>query len=109
MELIKVSADTIGDIKESLKAINVEENYLRIHANAGWGGMSFNLVLDEPVDRDLVEEHDGIHFVINDSLYEMYQGFTIDSVKSNGLTYYKIRPGREMDDSGGCASCTSCG
>jgi len=35
MELLKVSADTIGDIKENLKAINVEENYLRIHANAG--------------------------------------------------------------------------
>lgn len=35
MELINISADTIGDIKESLKAMNSEKNHLRIRGSAG--------------------------------------------------------------------------
>jgi len=71
--------------------------------------MSYNLVLDEPVNSDLVEEHSGLNFVIEKSLYESSKGFTIDSVKKNGLTYYKILPNAENTDGGGCASCSSCG
>lgn len=71
--------------------------------------MSYNLVLDEPVNNDLVEEHNGLHFVIEKSLYESSQGFLIDSVKRDGLTYYKIQPNAEATEGGGCASCSSCG
>ncbi len=69
--------------------------------------MSFNLVLDEPRERDLVEEHDGLSFVVQKSLNESYQGFTIKSVKRNGFTYYSIAPGKE--DAAGCGGCSSCG
>lgn len=71
--------------------------------------MSYNLVLDEPVGSDLVEEHGGLHFVIEKRLYESSQGFLIDSVKRDGLTFYKVIPNAENTDGGGCASCSSCG
>lgn len=35
MELVKISADTVGDIKENLKAMKADKNYLRINASAG--------------------------------------------------------------------------
>ncbi|MDD4775026.1 MAG: hypothetical protein PHG75_00835 [Syntrophomonas sp.] len=70
--------------------------------------MSFGLVLDEPADSDLVQEHDGIKFVVKPDLYESFQGFTIDSVKQNGFTYYSIIPGKQ-DTAGGCSTCSSCG
>lgn len=71
--------------------------------------MSYNLVLDEPVNSDLVEEKDGLNFVINKAMLESSQGFTISSVKRNGLTYYKIIPKVESPSDGGCSSCSSCG
>ena len=71
--------------------------------------MSYNLVLDEPVNSDLVEEHGGLYFVIEKSLYAISQGFSIDSVKRDGLTYYKVIPNAETSDGAGCASCSSCG
>ena len=72
--------------------------------------MSYNLVLDEPVNSDLVEEHSGLNFVIEKTLYESSQGFKVDSVKRDGMTYYKIVPKTEnADGGGGCASCSSCG
>ena len=108
MELVKITADTIEDIKESLKAMKTDQTNLRIRGSAGWGGMSFNLVLDEPAERDLVEEHDGINFVVQKSLHDMYQGFAINSVKRNGFTYYSIMPGKQ-DSAAGCGGCTSCG
>ena len=71
--------------------------------------MSYNLVLDEPVDSDLVEEHSGLNFVIEKSLFESAQGFKVNSVKREGMIFYKIAPNAEPEDSGGCASCSSCG
>ena len=72
--------------------------------------MSYNLVLDEPAKNDKVEEHDGLHFVVEDNLLEMSKGFTISSLQQDGQTYFKILPEKEAADSGGgCSSCTSCG
>jgi hypothetical protein len=71
--------------------------------------MSYNLVLDEPVKSDLVEEHGGLNFVIEKSLYERSQGFKVVSIKRNGMSYYQIAPNVEPQDGGGCASCSSCG
>lgn len=70
--------------------------------------MSFGLVLDEPEENDLVEEHHGINFIVNDSLYETYRGFSINSEDRNGLTYYRIKPENAILDGGGCSSCSSC-
>jgi hypothetical protein len=71
--------------------------------------MSYNLVLDEPVDNDLVEEKNGLKFIINKAMFESSNGFSISSVKRNGLIYYKIMPNVESPSGGGCSSCSSCG
>lgn len=71
--------------------------------------MSYNLVLDEPVGSDIVEEHAGLNFIIDKELYETSNGFTINSFKQNGMTYYRIIPEVQNPDGGGCGSCTSCG
>lgn len=71
--------------------------------------MSYNLVLDEPANSDLVEEHSGLQFIMDKALYESSQGFKIDSVKQNGMTYYKVLPEVEPTNGGGCSSCSSCG
>jgi Fe-S cluster assembly iron-binding protein IscA len=71
--------------------------------------MAYNLVLDEPAKDDKVEEHDGLHFVVEDNLLEMSKGFTISSSQQDGQTYFKILPEKEAADSGGCSSCSSCG
>jgi Fe-S cluster assembly iron-binding protein IscA len=71
--------------------------------------MSYNLVLDEPAKKDKVEEHDGLHFVVEENLYEMTKGFSISSLQQDGQTYFKILPEKEAEGSGGCSSCPSCG
>lgn len=71
--------------------------------------MSYNLVLDEPVGSDLVEAHAGLNFIVDKTLLETSHGFTVNSFKRNGLTYYRITPDAQTPDSGGCASCSSCG
>lgn len=35
MELVNISPDTVGDIKESLKAMNSQKTQLRIRGSAG--------------------------------------------------------------------------
>ena len=57
--------------------------------------MSYNLVLDEPAENDKVEEHDGLHFVVEDNLFEMSKGFTISSFQQKGQNYFKILPEKE--------------
>lgn len=35
MELVRITADTIGDIKETLKTMNTDQTNLRIRGSAG--------------------------------------------------------------------------
>lgn len=71
--------------------------------------MSYNLVLDEPVKTDKVEEHDGLHFIVDDALLEMSKGFTVSSFKEQDQTFFKVLPEKEPADTGGCSTCSSCG
>ena len=71
--------------------------------------MSYSLVLDEPVDSDRVEEHDGLYFVVDEAVYEMSQGFRINTEKREGQTYFSILPNMKSADGGDCSSCPSCG
>ena len=72
--------------------------------------MSYNLVLDEPAKDDKVEEHNGLHFVVENNLLEMSKGFTISSFKEADQTYFSVLPEKPAVDSGdGCSTCSSCG
>lgn len=108
MELITATASVVDDIKQVLSAQGINKNSLRIAMNMGWGGASFYLVLDEPGDSDQVQVIDGIQFVIQQPLIDMFEGFTLESVKRDEQTLFRVIP-KVDQDSGGCSSCTSCG
>lgn len=108
MEIITAAADVVEDIKQVLSAQGINKNSLRIAMNMGWGGASFYLVLDEPGESDQVQVIDGIQFVVMQPLIDMYQGFTVESVKRGDQTLFRIIP-KVAQDMGGCSSCTSCG
>jgi len=72
--------------------------------------LSFNLVLDEPVQGDKVEVHDGLQFAVENKLLEKYGPFVLDSFKRDQQVYLHLRASQKSaDDGGGCSTCTSCG
>ncbi len=71
--------------------------------------MTFNLVLDEPVQDDQVEEHEGLLFMVANRLVETYKGFTIALIQRGNQSMLQIIPDLKVDEGGGCSSCSSCG
>ncbi len=73
--------------------------------------MSFNLVLDEPVEGDVVEEHGGLQFTVEPKLYNDFGPFTLSSTKQGSQVYLQLIPAKQpaQGGGGGCDSCSSCG
>ncbi|HWP97359.1 MAG TPA: hypothetical protein VN426_10980 [Syntrophomonadaceae bacterium] len=71
--------------------------------------MSFNLVLDEPVEGDKVEEHEGLQFVVESGLYDSLGPFTLTSIRRGKQLFFQIDAAKQSGESAGCDSCTSCG
>lgn len=71
--------------------------------------MSFNLVLDEPVESDKVEEHEGLNFIVEDKIYDEFGPFTLVSKKQGTDVYLEITPAKQPEQGGGCTACPSCG
>lgn len=109
MEIVKVSSEAVQNLKEVMKTQKIDSNNLRIIASAGWGGVSFNLVLDEPGANDQVEEHEGLNFIAKQDLLDIYGSFSLETIKRGPQTFLQLVPEREPDAAGGCSSCTSCG
>lgn len=109
MDIVKVSSAAVENLKDVMKAQNLESNNLRIIASAGWGGVSFNLVLDEPGANDKAEEHEGLNFIVKQDLIDTYGSFSLETIKRGTQTYLQLVPERDPDAGGGCSSCTSCG
>lgn len=110
MEVVKVTSEAVDNLKEVLKAQNIDSKNLRIIASAGWGGVSFNLVLDEPGTNDQTEEHEGLSFIVKQDLIDTYGSFSLETIKRGAQTYLQLVPERDPDaGGGGCSSCTSCG
>ena len=108
MEILKITSSAVQDLKEVLEAQNVDSTQLRIVASAGWGGVSFNLVLDESGADDKVEEHEGLQFIVKNELLESYGQFTLETIKRDSQTYLQLKAARQPESSGGCDSCSSC-
>jgi len=108
MALITAADNVVNDIKQVLSNQGRNDTSLRIEMTIGWGGASFYLVLDEPGDLDHVEVIDGLQFIVKQSLLDIYQGFTLESVNYGDRVMFRILPLAEQDG-GGCSSCTSCG
>lgn len=109
MEIINITSLAVQDLKEVLKAQKIDSKNLRIITSVGWGGVSFNLVLDEPDANDKVEEHEGLNFIIKNVLVEDYGPFKVETIKEGSQTYLQLIPSRQPESTGGCDSCSSCG
>lgn len=110
MEVVKVTSEAVDNLKEVLQAQKIDTKSLRIIASAGWGGVSFNLVLDEPGANDQAEEHEGLSFIVKQDLIDTYGSFSLETIKRGAQTYLQLVPERDPDaGGGGCSSCTSCG
>jgi len=109
LDIVKVTAAALENLKEVMKAQNIASNTLRIIASAGWGGVSFNLVLDEPGENDKSEDHEGLNFIVKQDLIDTYGSFSLETIKRGTQTYLQLVPERDPDAGGGCSSCTSCG
>ncbi len=70
--------------------------------------MSFNLVLDGPVEGDKVEEHDGLQFTVENNVFDSFGPFTLSSIREDGQLYFQIVAAKQTGG-GGCDSCSSCG
>lgn len=104
MTILNISQATIDDLKQLLNEQKVNSASLRIASRIGWGGTSFYLVLDEPVEGDEIEEHDGIQFLVKKKLYDRYSPFTVSSTRSGGQIFLQIDPARGSGNNEGCGS-----
>lgn len=108
MNIIEITPQSMTDLKEVLAEQGITENSLRINVNIGWGGASFYIALDEPKEDDVVCEVEDLKFIVSNRIQQIYQGFSIESVKSGHRTMFRILPKVQDNLGGGCASCTSC-
>ena len=107
--MLHTTPETIADLKQILQDRGIESNNLRIIAQIGWGGISFDLVLDEPTGNDKVEEYDGINFIADEKVIGSYAPFNMNSIKRGNQTYLYIDSVNNSGGGGGCDSCSSCG
>lgn len=108
MNMIEITPQSINDLKKVLEEQGIKKTSLRVNVNIGWGGTAFYLALDEAREKDFVQEIDGLKFVVNPILHQIYQGFSIESVHNGYRTLFRIIPKVDDQNTGGCASCTSC-
>ncbi|MBO8159633.1 hypothetical protein [Thermosyntropha sp.] len=71
--------------------------------------MSFILVLDGSKEGDVSEVIDGIKFVVEPELVDLFGGFTIKSFRSGEVIKLTITPDKQVENGGGCSTCPSCG
>ncbi len=66
------------------------------------------MALDESNENDMVQEVEGLQFIVSKMLYQLYQGFTVESTNNGSQVMLRITPKVPDDSGGGCAGCTSC-
>ncbi len=109
MGVIRISDVAYDEFKGLLDQNELPNYIIRINlAGMGWSGPSFNIVLDEQKDTDIVETVKDITFLIDKNLVEDFEGFRITSSAENG-SGLMLEPTKDLGESGGCSSCSSCG
>lgn len=97
------------EFKLFLQENNVNSDTIRIHlAGVGWGGPSFNLVLDEQKANDEAVKIGDINFLVDKDLVNQYGGFVMKSSQENGLNGFSLDPVFKEDDGDGCSTCSGC-
>lgn len=101
--VVTISNETFVEFKQLLASNDIDKNIIRINlAGKGWGGPSFNIVLDEQKEDDLSCNIEDITFIISKDLYDQYGNFVIEGTAENnrGLVLKPINA-----SGGGCGSC----
>lgn len=109
MAIVKISEKATVEFLQFLKDNEVTSDTVRIHfAGMGWGGPTFNLVLDDKKDTDNTEVVENLTFLVDKSVTDQFGALTILCGEENGRGGFSIEP-ENTPDGGGCSSCSSCG
>lgn len=109
MSVVKMSENAAKEFKQFLVDNEVTADVIRLHfAGMGWGGPTFNLVLDEQKSEDNIETIDGLTFLVDKKVTEQFGALQILSGEENGRGGFSVEP-EKQGESGGCSTCTSCG
>jgi len=101
---IATDKDTCEKIKEVLAAQADKPQNIRVFiAGMACSGPSFGLGLDNSGEEDLVENIDGINFVLEKSVFDEVGEIKVEWV-GNG---YSVQPVTVQPSA--CGSCSSCG
>lgn len=110
MSKVSMSDIAYEDFKQLLAENNIDSDTIRIYvAGIGWGGPSFNLVLDEQKDDDIVEQIKDIKFLVEKDLINQYGSFTLLSGSENGRGGFSVETEIKSEDGGCGGGCSSCG
>lgn len=105
---LTISELAYNEFKQFLEVNKIPSNVLRIYlAGNGWSGPTFNIVLDEQTENDLMIPVNDLVFLIDGSLCREYGGFTLMCSKENGRDGFTIEPVIKPENIS-CSTCSSC-
>jgi len=103
--MIKVTAEAIAAIKSFLiKKDNPQTIRIDLHST-GCCDSSLGLSLDEIQENDLIQEIEGLTFVINPEIYELVGEVTISYVDENGKKGFVISSSKPLNEWDGFGVC----
>lgn len=106
MNFVNISNETFQEFKQLLANNDIDKNVIRINlAGMGWGGPTFNIVLDEQKDDDIACTVNDLTFIVSKEIYDQFGDFIIEGTAENnkGLV---LKPANKSDG-GGCGGCGS--
>jgi len=103
--MIKVTAEAIAAIKSFLiKKDNPQTIRIDLHST-GCCDSSLGPSLDEIQENDLIQEIEGLTFVINPEIYELVGEVTISYVDENGKKGFVISSSKPLNEWDGFGVC----
>ena len=103
--MIKVTAEAIAAIKSFLiKKDNPQTIRIDLHST-GCCDSSLGLTLDEIRENVLIQEIEGLKFVINPEIYELVGEVTISYIDEKGKKGYVMRSSKPLNEWDGFGVC----
>lgn len=100
---INTNEETCNEIKKIFESQQDKPKNVRIFvAGVGWGGPSLGLGLDEKKTDDVMEEVNGVNFIMAKDLFDQMGEITVE-YKVNG--YSVVPSSQEPSD---CSACSGC-
>lgn len=104
MNFVNISENTFKEFKQLLADNDIDKNIIRINlAGMGWGGPSFNIVLDEQKEDDISCTINDLTFIMKKELYDQFGEFLVEGTAENnkGLVLKPVN----SPSGGGCGGC----